>query len=83
MKENKKPGHAPMDDFNLAVETVRLYTEAFQSFIDDVNSSGIDTRIITKETCQKILEAGVKRKELTRRIEIAKSEMLTPHGGTH
>jgi hypothetical protein len=80
---SREPGHAPMDDFTLAVECVRVYTEAFQGFIDDINSSGIDMRIFSKATVAKMKEAGEKRKELSRRIEIANAELARSEGEHH
>lgn len=60
-----EPGHAPMDDFTLAVETVRFYAEAFESFSDDIHASGIDAGIFSHETVEKLHLASQKRKELS------------------
>lgn len=83
MVRDKKPGHAPMDDFVLAVRAVRSAWDAFSSYQTDIAKAKVDMRVMTPRTTKLLKEADQARTELYRILEIAAAEIRKQEGETH
>lgn len=80
---SKEPGHVPIEDFNLAVEAVRIYTEVIHSMLDDISRSKVDIRILSKTTLQKTAEAKKVSRQLNKTIELAAANLINRNGDRH